>query len=86
MRKTTDRKHGKTAAIISAAVVIVILGIYLAAVIFPLLGASYGEAVAVGILIVFALVIIAVIVGILIALRQRLKEIEGGEEDEAKQY
>ena len=86
MRKTTDQKRRKTAPIICAIVMIALLGIYLAAVIFPLLGASYGEAVAVGILIVFALVIIAVIVGILIALRQRLKEIEGGEEDEAKQY
>jgi hypothetical protein len=30
--------------------------------------------------------IIAIIVGILLALRQRIKEIEGGEEDAASQY
>jgi len=31
-------------------------------------------------------VIVAVIVGVVVALNQRLREIEGGEEEEAKQY
>lgn len=39
-----------------------------------------------GILIVYGLLIVAVILGVLAALRQRLKEIESGEEEDAKQY
>ena len=38
------------------------------------------------VLIIYGLAILAVITGILLALRQRLKEIEGGEEDEARKY
>ena len=45
-----------------------------------------GEALAVGFLLIYGGVIIAAIVGIVAALRQRLQEIEGGEEEDAKQY
>ena len=34
----------------------------------------------------YALVIIAAIAGVLLALKQRLREIDSGEEDEAKRY
>jgi len=34
----------------------------------------------------YAVMIVATIAGILLALRQRIKEIEGGEEDAASQY
>lgn len=84
MMQDTTRK--KRAAILCAVVIIAILGIYLAAFLYPLLGASFGESVAVGILLVYGLLIAAVILGVLIALRQRLKELNSGEEEDAKKY
>ena len=45
------------------------------------------ESTAVGILIgVYALLYVAIIVGVVFALRERLREIRGGEEDDASQY
>ena len=82
MQKTTK----KWTAILCAAVVVGLLGLFLAAILFPLIGQAVGEAVAIGFLLVYGLGIVAVIVGVLLALRQRLKEIKGGEEDEAKKY
>ena len=83
MQKTTKKKW---TAILCAAVVVGLLGLFLAAILFPLIGEACGEAVAMGFLLVYGLGIVAVIVGVLVALRQRLKEIKGGEEDEAKKY
>ena len=83
MQKTTKRKW---TAILCAAVIVGLLGLFLAAILFPLIGQAVGEAVAMGFLLVYGLGIVAVIVGVLVALRQRLKEIKGGEEDEAKKY
>ena len=59
---------------------------FIGVIIFPLFGASYGDAAALGFLIVYILIIVAIIIGILVALHQRLKEIEGGEEEDAKKY
>ena len=84
MQNATDRK--KRAPIICAAVIIGLLAVFLATILFPLVGASYGEWIALGFLAVYGLVIVAVIVGVLAALRQRLKEIESGEEEDAKKY
>ena len=86
MRNATDRQRKKRISMICAAVFIGILGVYLAVILFPLLHSSAGELLAVGLLILYAVLILAVIVGILLALRQRLQEIETGEEDEAKKY
>lgn len=83
MQDTTRKKR---AAILCAVVVIAILGIYLAAFLYPLLGASFGENMAVGILLAYGLLIAAVILGVLMALRQRLKELNSGEEEDAKKY
>lgn len=83
MQDTTKKKHG---SIVSAAVIIGLLGVFLAVFLFPLIGDVYGEAAAVGFLLIYAVVIIAVIVGVIVALGQRLREIESGEEDEAKKY
>lgn len=83
MQKNTKKKW---AAIVCAAVIVGLLGLFLAAILFPLIGQAVGEAVAMGFLLVYGLGIVAVIVGVLLALRQRLKELKGGEEDEAKKY
>lgn len=86
MPNTTRKKSKKVAPIICAAIFVSFLAIFLAAIVYPLLGTAYGEIVAFGILIAYSLLIIAVIIGILTALRQRLKEIEDGEEEIAKKY
>ncbi len=80
------KKSKKKAPIICAAVVIGLLGIFLATILFPLIGEVYGQLLAVGFLLVYGLAIVAVIFGVLAALRQRLKEIEDGEEEDAKKY
>ncbi len=83
MRKGTEKKRG---AVICAAVIVGLLAIVLAMFMLPVLGAMYEDAVVAVILIVYGAVIAAVIVGVLCALRERLREIEGGEEEDAKKY
>ena len=53
---------------------------------FVLLISGEEEAGAGGILWIYVAVLAAVVIGVLIALRQRFKEISKGEEDEAKKY
>ncbi len=85
-KQATDKRSRKRAPILCATVIIGVLAVFLATFIYPLLGASYGEVIALGILVIYGFAILAVIAGILLALHQRLKEIEGGEEDEARKY
>ena len=82
----TTKNGKKKAPIVCALVVITILGVFLATILFPLIGEVYGVLLAVGFLVIYGLFIVAVIFGILAALRQRLKEIEGGEEEDARKY
>ncbi len=87
MPNTTDSMHKKKIApILCAAAFILFWIIYLAFLFTPMIGASAGGFAVVAFLFFVALIIIAMIVGVFLALRQRLLEIEGGEEDEAKQY
>ena len=87
MPNATNSKHKKKIApILCAAVFILFWLIYLALLFTPMIGASVGGGAAVAFLFFIALIILAMIVGVFLALRQRLQEIEGGEEDEAKQY
>jgi len=50
------------------------------------LGDAEEALLVIGIIGFYGLIIVAVIIGVIFALRQRLKEIEGGEEEDAKQY
>ena len=79
-----EKKSKKKVAIVCALVVIALMTAYLLAIVIPLAGENLG--LLIGILAVYAVLIVAAIIGVLLALRQRLKEIEGGEEDEAKRY
>ncbi len=81
---TKNRK--RIAPIICAGVVIALLLSYLTIFLYPVLGAEVGDGLAIAVLIICALSLLAVIGGIILALRQRLKEIEGGEEEDAKKY
>lgn len=76
----------KLAPILCAAVVIAGAAAWLGAVIYPVLTNMLEDWVATAAIIVYGCGIVAVIVGVVIALIQRLKEIEGGEEDAAAQY
>lgn len=84
MRKTTDGKG------FAGAVIITIL---VAGLMFLLTGAMLAgycggltEPFATGVILFTAFLYVAVAVGVIIALYQRWKEIQGGEEDEAKKY
>lgn len=85
MQKSIKKKK-YIGSMVSAAVMIGMMGVILAILLVPLLMENLTETVAVLVLGFYALMIIATIVGILLALRQRIKEIEGGEEDVASQY
>ena len=81
-----EKKHKKRGAIISAVVIIAILAVFVGFILFPLIHEVAGILFAALILMIYAAGVIAVIAGIVAALIQRLEEIEGGEEEEAKKY
>ncbi len=83
MRPTGKKK---TAPMVCAGVFILVLAVILAFVFFPLIRETYGISGVTAILIVYAAVILVVIGGICAALRSRLREIDLGEEEEAKKY
>ncbi len=80
------KKNKRLAPIVCALVAVALLGLLLAILVYPLLWASYGDIIAVIFLAVYALIIVAIIGGILAAMVQRLREIEGGEEEDARKY
>ena len=81
-----EKNRKKRASILSAVVIISILAIFVGCILLPLIGEVAGMFFAIMILLLYAGCIIAVIVGIVAALNQRLREIEGGEEEEAQKY
>ena len=83
---SNSKENKKRASILSAVVIILVLAVFVGFILFPLISEMGGLFFAVMILLVYAGGIVAVILGILAALRQRLREIESGEEEEAKQY
>ena len=83
MRKSTDKKLG---AILCAALIVGLLLFYIAAVFLMAWTDAAGDAVGWVALGVFFAMFGAIIIGVLFALRQRLKEIRGGEEEDAKKY
>ena len=80
------RQKKKKAPIICAAIVIGLLAAYLAVILFALIGEAHGELFALIFFLLYGGLIVAVVFGVIAALRQRLKEIEGGEEEDAKKY
>ena len=82
VKKTDVRKKRKTGAIIGAAVMILLMGIT----IIIMLWANTEDPIPIGLLVFLIAIPIVIIVGTLAALAGRMKEIEGGEEDEASKY
>lgn len=83
MRDTIKQKK---AAILCAVIILGVIGIFLAAMIFTVFEVEFGVLAVAAFILIYGAAILAVIIGIIIALRQRLKEIESGEEEEAKKY
>lgn len=81
-----NMKNKKTAFIVTVSLVIAIAGIILALIFAPILieGAEILTVIGFGFLYLAA--IVAVIVCFIIVVIQRYKEIESGEEEEAKKY
>ena len=90
MRDSSKRKRKWVAPLVCAAVVlaflIALLGLVLLPVVMPLLGIGTADGAAMAALGLYALVLLAVIVGVVVALVQRLREIQKGEEEDAKKY
>lgn len=83
---SNDKKRKKRGSILSAVVIISILAVFVGFILFPLISEVAGVFFAAVILLFYAGAIVAVIFGVIAALRQRLEEIERGEEEEAKKY
>jgi glucan phosphoethanolaminetransferase (alkaline phosphatase superfamily) len=83
MQNNTEKRRS---ALRSAAVLVLVLAAFAALLVLLLVRVALGEPVAMAFLIWYALVLLAVLVGVLLALRQRLRELATGEEDKAKKY
>lgn len=80
MRNNSKKMGAATAALVIVAIMAIFIGV------FVLIISGEEDAGADGILIAYIGIFAAVIIGVLVALKQRLKEIAGGEEEEAKKY
>lgn len=82
MRKSTK---GRGAVIAAALGTVVVALLFFGSLLWVMLEEEPIPAV-IGIMVVYAVLGIAIIVGVLRAMVQRLREIRGGEEEDAKQY
>ena len=79
----TDIKKTKRGPIIAAGVSIIF---FILMIVFMCWTKSADEETPIGLVVVMVLLFVSMIVGVLLALRQRLKEIDGGEINEARKY
>ena len=81
-----NKEKKKRASILSAVFIITLLAVFVGCILFPLISEMAGFFFAAMLLLFYAGGIVAVIFGVIAALRQRLREIESGEEEEARKY
>ncbi len=88
MQSNSERRGKRKGSILSAAVVLLWLaGLILAVALTALEAARAGECGAAALLLaLYGVLGGAAVIGVVLALRQRLREIDGGEEDDAAQY
>ena len=88
MQSNSERRGKRKGSILSAAVVLLWLaGLILAVALTALEAARAGECGAAALLLaLYGVLGGAAVIGVVLALRQRLREIDGGEEDNAAQY
>lgn len=82
MQKDTKKR----AAILCAAAAVGFMLFYIATIVFAVLSEAMGDIAGMFFIGIFVAVFLAMIVGVLFALRQRIREIDGGEEEDAKKY
>ena len=82
-RNKQDKKRG---AVTSAVIIIVVLAVFVGFILFPLISEMGGVFFAVILLMLYIAGILAVIFGVIAALKERLEEIESGEEEESRKY
>ena len=88
MQSNSERRGKRKGSILSAAVVLLWLAVLILAVALTALEAARaGECGAAALLLaLYGVLGGAAVIGVVLALRQRLREIDGGEEDDAAQY
>jgi len=86
MKQNNTNRRKKLAPVLCALVIVAIAAVYLAIALIPLITDLFAPALAIGFCILYAGIALAVIIGVLLALRQRLQEIREGEEEDASQY
>ena len=88
MQSNSERRGKRKGSILSAAVILLWLaGLILAVALTALEAARAGECGAAALLLaLYGVLGGAAVIGVVLALRQRLREIDGGEEDDAAQY
>lgn len=86
MRKTTDSSRKKLAPVVVTVLVIAHVVPFITLVVWAMGQLEAGEGAVAPVLVCYLVLGAAVIVGVLRALRQRLREIDGGEEENASQY
>ena len=85
MRDNTSRK--KVAPVVAAILVVLYVGPLVGVALAAMAGlAGEGMTGVLPFLLMYAVIGGAVVVGVLLAMAQRLKEIDGGEEEDAKKY
>ena len=85
MRENTERRSGARGAVAAAAGTALVAVLFVGSLLWVMLEEEPVPA-AIGIMIVYGLFGAAVVVGVFAALRQRLRELRKGEEDEARKY
>lgn len=83
MQNTTKKK---IPAVVCALLAVGVILAYLLILIMAMRGEMPGIPAAVLMVVIYGVPVVAVLLGVLLALRQRLKEIDGGEEEDAKKY
>lgn len=81
MQKNSDRKSG---AILSALLLIIVALLFASIIVLVIPGIN--NVIAIGFLLLYVAAILTVVIGILIALFQRLKELKNGEAEAAEKY
>lgn len=85
MRKTT-KDHGLSGAVLVALIVAAVMLLLAGGLLVGYFGGGGTDAFATGFVVIYALILLAIAVGVIAALVQRWREVRGGEEDEAKKY
>ena len=86
MRSNTEKRPARRAPVLAALATVAVVVIFVGTLLWTFLAAGGMDTIGVGIMAVYVLIGLAVIGGVLAAMVQRLREIAGGEEEDAKKY